>query len=213
MAFSDLYQILDNQDVGGQRILNVYQVTKLNPAFDSADVLLAYLDTVYDDVRAIQPDTLTHGVVEVASLSDPLDFATGTRTPDIGLLAGNPLASFVAATIQFNRLRTDIKNGQKRWVAGNEGTVTGNFWTAAFNTLLATLGTTLISQWEDAASPGIPVCSLIILKRFCTTSPSPPCVGGYRLPENDAEAAISYIPTSFSARDTVRSQTSRKRLV
>lgn len=213
MAFADLYEIRDNQAMSAQSILNVYHVTKLNPSFTALNVLQAYFDTVYDAVRNVQPVSLVHGTVEVESLSDPLDFNSGTSVPDVGTVAGVALSTSLAATIQFNRLRTDMKNGQKRWIAGTESSVTTNFWGATLLALLATLGTAIVGNWEEAANPGIPVCRYIVLKRFCTVLPSPPCTGTYRLPENDAEAAISYVPTTFSVRDTVRSQVSRKRLV
>lgn len=211
--FSDLYEIKDPQEQAGHNILNIYHVTKLSPSFTATNMLQAYFDTVYPVVLTIQPSTVQHKTVECRSLSDPLDFASGTSLPDVGNLGGVGLANFVAATIQFNRLRTDMKNGQKRWAAGTEVNVATNLWVANMLTLMGNLGAAIVGNWEEAANPGIPVCRYIILKRFCTTAPSPPCAGSYRLPENDAEAAISYVPTTFSVRDTVRSQTSRKRLV
>lgn len=213
MAFADLYEIKDNQASGGSALLNIYQVTKLNPSFTATNILNAYFDTIYDAVRAIQPSTVSHNTVEVRSLSDPLDFASGVQAPDTGTLAGEALANFVALTIQFNRLRTDMKNGQKRWTAGSETSATVNQWAAGILAVAATLGTAIVGNWEETANPGIPVCRYIVLARWCTTSPSPPCAGTYRLPENDTEAAKSYIPTTFLVQNTIRSQVSRKRLV
>lgn len=105
-----------------------------------------------------------------------------------------------------------MKNGQKRWVAGLEADIAVNDWSAGFLASMDTLGTALVGDWERAAIPGVKVCEYVILKRVCTTTPSPPCAGTYRLPENDAELVL-YHPISFVSRATVRSQVSRKTLV
>ena len=212
MAFSDLYEIKDFQDVSQQNILNIYHAAKLNPAFDAADVLQSYLDSVLPSVLSIQVIALDHSRFECQSLDDPLDFATATVTPSVGLKGGIGLSTFSAATIQFNRLRTDMKNGQKRWVAGNEDDIVTNLWDATFLGLLDVLGQALINNWEDDSNPGVPVATYTIIKRVCTVDVDPLPCPSYRLPENDEEL-VSYAPTSFSARDTVRSQVSRKRLV
>lgn len=212
MAFSDLYEIKDHQVMAQQNILNIYHAEKLNPAFDAADVLQSYLDTVLDSVRAIQVSDLDHTLFECQSLADPLDFSTSTVTPSVGLKLPPGLSTFTAATIQFNRLRTDMKNGQKRWVAGNENDVVTNLWDATFLTLLDTLGQALINNWEDNTNPGVPVATYVIIKRVCTVDVEPLPCPSYRLPESDTEL-VMYSPTSFSARNTIRSQVSRKRLV
>ncbi len=212
MGFTDAYEIRDRQTYTGQQVLNVYHCEKLNPAFDSNDVALAYRGTVMDAILAVQPSQLTHDVIEVQSLSEPTDFATLTFTPNVGLLTGQSGSAFTAATIQFNRLRTDMKNGQKRWVAGSETEMSGNDWITSFLVDLDVLAQAVIANWIDPAVPGVPVATFAIIKRICTTSPSPPCVGGYRLPK-DTDPYIAYFPTSYIVRDTIRSQVSRKRLI
>ena len=212
MAFSDWYEIIDTQSTSGQIVLNVYHVQKLSPAFGANDVLSAYIDTVVPQVLAVQPISLSHDSFSARSLSEPTDFAASTISPNIGTLSGVALSTFTAATIQFNRLRTDMKNGQKRWVAGTEAQVVTNIWSAALQAALVTLGQSIISQWEDDSNPGVPVCTFGILKRICTVQPPPVPCPSYRLPESDAEL-LFYTPSSFNVRDTVRSQVSRKRLV
>lgn len=212
MAFTDLYQIKDHQSFDGQALLNVYQCEKLNPAFDADDVLFSYLDTVVPLLLIIQPIVLTHTSFECQSVSDPLDFATGTITPNAGLLAGQALTNFTSAAIQFNRLRTDMKNGQKRWAAGTETQIAGNGWEAGFRTDLDDLGQVIINNWERDADPGVPVASYCIVKRVCeTTDPAGKCIV-YRLPEDQTEY-VSYFPTSFIVRTNARSQVSRKVLL
>lgn len=105
-----------------------------------------------------------------------------------------------------------MKNGQKRWVAGSETEMSGNDWITGFLVDLDVLAQAVIANWIDDAAPGVPVANFCIVQRVCKTAPSPPCVGGYRLPE-DQEEYISYFPTSYIVRDTIRSQVSRKRLI
>lgn len=212
MAFSDLYEVLDRQSKGTSVILNVYHAEKVNPAFKAVDIANAFEDTIIGPQLTVQPDNLVHDKIDVRSLNDPLDFFSLIPSPNVGLIVADELTNFTAATIQFNRLRTDMKNGQKRFLAGSEGQASANVWTAAFITDLTTLGTALVTQWEDATFPGIPVCNFVIIKRICTTSPSPPCVGGYRLPLSTDPLTL-YRPVTFIVRDTIRSQVSRKRLV
>ncbi len=212
MAFSDWYEVIDAQESDAQSILNVYHVQKLNPSFDANEVALAYSNTILQPVLAMQTGNVTHPTITVRSLDNPLDFAGLSPSPNVGTLGGVGLSSFSAATIQFTRLRTDMKNGQKRWIAGSESNIVRNLWDATLLALLDAVGAACVTAWETAFDPGIPVCTFGILKRICTSTPSPPCVKGYRLPESDAEL-VFYTPSTFTSRDRVRSQVSRKRLV
>jgi hypothetical protein len=105
-----------------------------------------------------------------------------------------------------------MRNGQKRWPLGLEADNNGNLWVAGFITECLDLANAIINPWQLDSAPGVDVCDYGILKRICITSPSPPCVGGYRLPENDGELTF-FIPLVAVIRSTVRSQVSRKRLV
>jgi len=212
MAFSDLYEVLDLQSIGGEPILNAYQVERASGAFAALDVAVAFIDSLGTVIRNVQHTTVIHDIVTVRSLDDPTDFASAVMSPNAGTLTGPQLANFNALTIQFNRRRTDMNNGSKRFAAGTEGQATGNSWDAPFLVTAQILADRLVTPWERAAAPGIDVCSLVILQRVCTTSPSPPCVGGYRLPLS-TDPLVMYTPISALVRDTIRSQVSRKRLV
>jgi len=212
MAFSDLYEVLDQQSIGGEPILNAYQVERASGAFGALAIVTAFIDSVGSFIRNIQHTTVTHDIVTCRSLNDPTDFASAVMSPNVGVLTGQQLANFSAGTIQFNRRRTDMNNGQKRYAAGTELEAVGNVWQAAFIAQMQILGDRLVLPWEQASAPGIDVCSMVIIKRICITSPSPPCVGGYRLPLASDPLTL-YVPTVALVRDTIRSQVSRKRLV
>lgn len=211
MAYADLYEVLDQQSVGGEQILNAYQVERASGAFAALDIAVAFIDSMGSLIRNIQHTIVQHDIVTVRSLDDPTDFATAVMSPNTGVLTGAQISNFSAATIQFNRRRTDMNNGQKRFIAGTELSATGNLWTAAFRDTVQIVADRLVQPWETAAAPGVDVCSLVIIKRICTTAPSPPCAGGYRLPLSTDPLTL-YTPLSALARDTVRSQVSRKRL-
>lgn len=212
MAFSDLYEILDLQSIGGEPILNAYQVERAGGAFAALDVVTAFIDSLGTLIRTIQHNTVTHDIVTARSLDEPTDFASAVMSPNVGILTGNQLANFAALTIQFNRRRTDMNNGSKRFAAGDETVAAGNQWVSAFLTSAQTLADRLVQPWETLAAPGIDVCSLVIIQRICTTSPSPPCAGSYRLPKS-SDPLKMYTPVTALVRDTIRSQVSRKRLV
>jgi hypothetical protein len=212
MPLSDWYELIDVQIFSAQTVINVYHLEKQNPAFQASEIFDAFQDSVVPSLLTVQHQSIVHSEVTVRNLADPLDFFTGVLSPDEGLITGVALTSFTAATIQFNRLRTDMKNGMKRFAAGSEATALTNFWTAGFVVDLTTLGSAVVLPWERLPFPGVEVCKFGIIKRVCTTQPPPTPCPKYRLPETDEEL-VFYIPLTFVVRDTIRSQVSRKRLV
>lgn len=211
MAFSDWYELIDQQTISGQIINNVYHVVRASPTFTAENMVQAYRDSILSVMLPLQTTGLKHNVLSARSLDDPLDFYSIAPVPGDGTLVGLQLSSYISATIQFNRLRTDMKNGQKRFFVGSESELAANFWVGAFLVDVAALGDAITTTWEEAAAPGVDVCNYGILKRVCIIQPPPVPCPGYRLPENDAEL-IFYIPTTAVARPTVRSQVSRKQL-
>ncbi len=211
MGLSDFWQLKDNQLFDGQPILNVYQVKRILGGATATMVAQAFLDHVLAvDMVAVQPDGVTRTTVEVANLQTVTDFAVLDSSAFPGGVAGGELPGFNAASIQFNRTRTDMKNGQKRLVAGTETEMTEGTWLPAFVTLLQAVAAAIIDPWETAAAPGVDVCEFVVMKRFCVVPAQDPCVA-YRLPNNDTEADQNhYVPVSTIVRPQVRSQVSRK---
>lgn len=212
MAFSDWYEVLDLQNSGGQSILNVYHVERVDIGQDAQQIFNAFEVSILPTIVTMQSSTVTHTEVSVRSLDNPFDFFSATPAGNVGLKGGDTFAQFNAAAIQFIRTRIDMKNGQKRFIAGIETDSTGASWNAAFLVQLDAVGDALIAPWQVGAPPGVDVCRYGILKRVCTVEPPPDPCPSYRLPEDDAELEF-FIPVSFVSRDRIRSQVSRKRLV
>lgn len=214
MPLTDFYELRDFQELGGQVVLNVYHYRVLEAGGPATTIAQAFIDTVFPLLLPLQIAGLTRSFIEVQNLGDPFDFATLTTTAFPGTGTGMTLTSLIAATIQLNRTRTDIKNGMKRFAVGNEASIAGNEWTASFLTDLQAFADVLVQPLELAGFPGIARAAQVVLKRFCKTLPSPPCLSSYVLPRTDTEIDENfYAPLTATARATVRSQVSRKRLV
>ncbi len=214
MALADFWQVKDNQILGGLNILNVYHVKRILAGADAQDVALAFINTILTlNFRALQDNQLTRTTVEVENLGTPTDFVAEDSSAFPGTDVGDHPAIFNAASIQFNRTRTDMKNGQKRFMFGNDNDSADGVYDATFMSDLDSVGTTIIGTWKTAAAPAVDVCAFVILKRFCVVPGQAPCLQ-YRLPNTDTEIDDKhYVPVSFTSRDRVRSQVSRKRLI
>ena len=214
MALTDFWEIKDNQIYNGQPVLNVYHAKRILAGATAGTVGQAFLDAILTGgLLAMQPNGIGRTTLEVANLGDATDFASIGDSSYVGVLTSADLPSFNVATIQFNRTRNDMKNGQKRFFAGTEAEQTDGVWVAGMLTLMNTLGTAIVTPWETIASPGVDVCEFVILRRFCVVAGQDPCLA-YRLPKDSAEIdAWHYAPFSILSRDKVRSQVSRKILI
>lgn len=211
IELAKMFEVKDKQDVGPQQLLNVYHLQESSPGATAGEVATAYIDTVLPLLLLIQATNLNHSVIEVTNLVDPTDFANVSIDPTPGLRVGNPFASFVAATIQFNRTRNDMKNGQKRFTAGIEADSVGAIWGAIMLSDMDDLKLAILAPWQRDAAPGVDVGNYVVIKRVCTVLPPPDPCPGYRLPVDDDELEF-FNPSSGISRDTLRSQVSRKRL-
>jgi len=210
MALSDFWQIKDNQAFQGKPVLNVYHVQRILAGANALSVAEAIRDTIINGpLNFIQVAGLTRSTIDVENLGDPTDFISLDSSAFAGTRAGEAQPSFAGATIQFSRTRTDMKNGAKRYLCGNETDALNGVWDATFLALLATLGTALVTPWERTAAPGIDVCQLVILKRFCVDPLQDPCQV-YRLPDASEIDSSFYNPFNAIVRNRLRSQVSRK---
>ncbi len=214
VALADFWQLKDNQILGGRNILNVYHLKRILSGATATQVAQSFLDSILTGgFRGLQDNNLTRTTVEVENLGDPLDFAALDSSGKTGTDTGDHPAIFNAATIQFNRTRTDMKNGQKRFLFGNDVDAVDGVWVAAFLTGLDAVALSIITPWEEIAAPGVDVCEFVILKRFCVVDGQKPCLK-YRLPDDNDEIDDNhYVPISTVSRDRIRSQVSRKRLI
>ncbi len=214
MALTDFWQVKDNQILSGKNVLNVYHVKRILAGANATKVAQSFLDSILiAGYLGMQDSNLTRTVVEVENLGDPTDFVAMDSSAKVGTDASSHPAIFNAATIQFNRTRIDMKNGQKRYLVGGAASESDGVWVAGFLTTLDALAATVIADWEEAAAPGVSLVEFVILKRFCVVPLQSPCVK-YRLPNTDAEIDNNhYVPTSSTTRARVRSQVSRKKLI
>ncbi len=214
MPLVDFWQLKDNQILGGTNVLNVYHLKRILGGATATQVGQAFIDTILTTgFLSLQDSNLTRTTVEVENLGDETDFASLDSSAKIGTDTGDHPAIFNAATIQFNRTRIDMKNGQKRYLMGAEGDAVDGVWDAAFLTTFGAVAATIVSKWEEAASPGVDVCEFVILKRFCVVSGQDPCLA-YRLPNTNAEIDDKhYVPLTTTQRARIRSQVSRKKLI
>ncbi len=213
MAITDFWQLKDNQIYQGKGILNVYHLKRIQAGATAQTVAEAFVaDILTTTFLNMQDSNLSRTIVEVENLGDPTDFIAFDSSSQPGTDTADNPAGFNAASIQFNRTRTDMKNGQKRFLMGNENDAAAGKWDATFLADLSIVGTSIVTPWRTAAAPGVDVCSFVILKRFCVVDGQDPCLK-YRLPMNSAEIdGFHYVPIFFTTRDNVRSQVSRKRL-
>lgn len=214
MPLSDFWEIKDNQVLDGQPLLNIYQAKRILAGANATLVGQALIDQVITPMAlAIQPIGVTRTTMEITNLGTVTDFTTLDTSGIPSGVAGNRLPEFNAAGIQFNRTRSDMKNGQKRWLAGAEPEQADGIWVPAFITLLQTAASNLLDPWETNAAPGVDVCEFVIIKRFCVVPGQDPCVA-YELPTTDPLIdANHYVPVTATVRTRVRSQVSRKKLV
>lgn len=211
MALSDFWELKDNQVYDGKPVLNIYHVKRIDGGANAGNIAQAFMDWVLlAQLVNVQPIGLTRTTVDVENLGSPTDFASVDSSAFPGGVLGQELPGFNAATIQFNRTRTDMKNGMKRWVAGTESEQNAGDWVVGFVTLLQGVADRIMDPWEEAAAPGIDLVEFVILKRFCVVPLQSPCLV-YRLPDTSAEIdANHYVPTNALTRTRVRSQVSRK---
>ena len=211
MALTDFWQLKDNQVYDGKSVLNVYHLKRILVTANAQDVIDAFVNSVLTfDFLAAQSIEISRTTIECENLGDPTDFASFNSAGLPGTDLGAFPSTFTAASIQFNRTRTDMKNGQKRFAMGTEADISNGVWIAAFVAGLQTFGDNIVTAWVTAAAPLVDVCEYAILKRFCVVPAQDPCVK-YRLPVNDAEIdAFHYVPSQALVRTQARSQVSRK---
>lgn len=202
-ADGDLYQIIDQQQLDGQTVLNVYfykrnaPVIVGNPAQAVAD---AFDGQVLPDILTIQSDALTHTALIVNNLFDASDTYTKVIS-EVGGSTGADSSPFDAIGFRLVQDNGSVRNGSKRYAGVlDEDSSSGIIDDTDLITELVTLGATLIGGVEigiiaNALTP-------IIVKRIKDGSK-------YRLPQNSGEAVYGNINNALYNID-VTSQVSRK---
>lgn len=213
MALTDFWELKDNMISGGRNFLNVYHCKRILAGANALAIADAFTFSILTaNYRGMQHTSILRTNVEVQNLGNPTDFAIVNSSSFGGTDTGEHIPYLVAASIQFNRTRTDMKHGQKRFAVGAETDMAQGSWDLSFQAQLDLLADTIVDQWATAAAPLVDVCSYAIIKRFCVVGGQDPCLK-YRLPITDVEIdGNHYVPLTYTRRDNARSQVSRKLL-
>lgn len=210
MALADVYELRLSGTFDGRNNISVFHAQRTSGAHDADVVGQAFIDTVLSSIAAAQHTAFAYVNLEVKSLGDPLDFALFNVSAFTGSVVGDPLPGFNACAIQFFRTRTDMNHGFKRFSGLTEPDVSASTVQPAQITRMNTIGTNLVSAWDQTSPPLSDVANYVIVKRICDeTDPVTGKCLQYRLPISDVELVL-YIPTTFASLTKVRSQVSRK---
>jgi len=209
MAIGDLFEVLHKHSIGQTQLLNVYQVERANSGENAATVSDGFQNDILPVLRLFQDNQVVNDSLEIRNLGDALDFGSFSLGSAPGLRAGTETSDFMAGSVKFPRLRSDMKAGFKRYGPINEGDMDGNDLVAATITLLNNIGAALVADWTSSIDSHV-ICNFIIIKRVCdvVVPEGTPCPQ-YRLPK-PPEVPVFYTPTQGLALATVRSQVSRR---
>lgn len=211
MPLTDYWELKDNQVQGLKNLLNVWHVKRILAGATAQTIVDAFTFSILTtNFLSMQDNNLARTTIECQNLGDPTDFVNFDSTAFGGTDTGDRFVNFISATIQFNRTRNDMKNGQKRLVMGRDADAADGVWVAPMLTQMDLVKDTVLAPWVTLAAPLVDVCNYVVLKRFCVDPLEDPCQV-YRLPNSDAEVdANHYVPLTGISRPRQRSQVSRK---
>lgn len=131
LEHENIVQIVDEQELSGERILNIfyYIVSVFTAGVTLLELLLEFKDIVLVPMRAIQHVDLEHISLHANNLSNGLDeddLVLGLNGVDS---AGEALNTFTAAAFTLIVDSKLTRNGSKRIGGISEGRVTGNVYT------------------------------------------------------------------------------------
>lgn len=203
MAVGDIYQLVDEQDLQGSVVLNVYfYKTQITLTGNVAQQLCnAFEDNVLPSIVALQDSNLIHTSLRATNLYDASDTFTSLIS-EAGTAGGtDTMPSFAAAGFELVQDNGAIHNGSKR-IGGVADAFQSNgvFTDVDFIAALVTAGVAMLGILPVGLSNAfVPV----IVKRILDG-------GNYRLPANSGEEVYGTIVDALYNVD-VTSQTSRKK--
>lgn len=204
-----MYELKHRMTQFGENILNIYQAERANSGEDAQTVADSYANDILPVIRLLQPDSVANIDLDVKNLDNPTDFHVQSLSSAAGLRSGLELASFNAAEIRFPRLRTDMRNGFKRFVGLLETDVANQDIQAPALALIQDIADAIVADWTSSIDSHV-VAHYVIIKRVCTVivPEGDPCPS-YRLPETDGEL-VFYQPIEGAALTSTRTQVSRR---
>lgn len=202
-AIGDVYQIIDTQEMAGQKVLNVYfyKVTLSVLGADASDVTAAFIDQMLPDIVAVQATDVVHTSVKATNLFHDTD-VNEALISEPGILGDASLGTFEAYPFRLAGDNGSVRGGAKR-IAGvtEDGISDGVVTDAGLLTTLTNLGIQLSAAMLWGTLDGGTLAPVIV-KRILDA-------GNYRLPATSGEAVLSNIIDAIFS-PLVTSQTSRK---
>lgn len=203
MAFGDTYELVDESEMAGQQVLNVYFYRQNNLAVTvtAQDLIDSYVGQVLPDLCATQVDNVLHTKIRCRNLFDASDNAEMAISEPGTRAIGEYASTFNAIGFELDQDNGAIRNGAKRYAGFAESDVAdGVVSDPAFVALLTTLAAAITGTLDF----GILATWLPIIVKRILVSP-----GEYRLPANQGEQVYGSI-TDAIFNPLVTSQVSRK---
>lgn len=203
MAFGDVYELIDVQELAGQEVLNVYFYRQNNLAVTvtADDLIDSYVGQVLPELAATQTDNILHTSIRARNLYTPADSAVQAISVSGDRAVGDYVSTFNAIGYRLDQDNGSVKDGAKRFAGYHESdTADGVITDPAMVALLTTLAAALTGTLDF----GILATWLPIIVKRILVSP-----GVYRLPDNAGETVYGSI-TDAVFNPLVTSQVSRK---
>lgn len=157
-----IYELLYEQSYGEEQVLNVYHFLHSLGDDDDQDLCAqAFDEDLVTPLSLVSNAVLKYDLIRVRNLTGTL--ADSVKVPSVsqGVISGEVIASFVAASIRYDRVSKDTRNGAKRIVGLVEADVVASIFTTPYFTKLQTLAAVLE---QDIATVGAIFHPIILRK-------------------------------------------------
>lgn len=176
IATAGIYEVKLTLDRAGEELNNVfhYRETAGNDG-SAADLAADWLSTFQAPIQNV----LSNAVTLVSVTATPIfgvgvDFTIPYAASTVGGLTGETMPIYVAASLNYQRDSREIGSGWKRFGPMTEAEVAGDFFSAAYMTVLQNLGTALEAQ---LGNPGGIFDPIIYRRANTAIDPAPRWVG------------------------------------
>ena len=185
MALTDTYVLRDVQEIGGEKILNVYTYQDLLLTSNAEILVTEWIAQFIPVVKALQGTGLNHVLVDAVRLGDPSNFYEQViNTP--GISSGDMLPSHDAVSFTYRLNTRSLRPGSKR-IAGiteaeqSNGVLGGSGVPEALENLRLALKAVIMGGIVETFKP-------VVVKRVKYAVPgTDPVRYAYRFPETEEE--------------------------
>lgn len=139
-----LYELLLEQDFGGEKVLNVFHYLSNTSDDDEQDLCAtAFDEDIMAALAAIQSSLVTYEFIRVKNITGTLADSVLTPSQTDGDVVGANMTGALAVSFRYNRVSKDTRNGSKRFVGLIEENVTASTFIPAYITDLDALAVLL----------------------------------------------------------------------